>query len=85
MGNESYLNFMIVNICKGEVMREKEATVVASRIPKKLRELMREYIQRDTHLNESDFIRAAIREKIERDAPRLLEGLFSKREDKPGG
>jgi len=59
-------------------MGVKEAETVASRIPAKLRELMRAYIRQDTHLNESDFIRAAIREKIERDAPELMEGMFVK-------
>jgi len=30
----------------------------------------------DTHINESDFIRDAIREKIQRDAPYLYRELF---------
>lgn len=54
----------------------KDAVTVGSRIPAKLRELMQTYIRHDTHLNESDFIRAAIREKIERDAPELMEDMF---------
>lgn len=54
----------------------KDAVTVGSRIPAKLREIMREYIRLDTHLNESDFIRAAIREKIENDAPELMENMF---------
>ena len=46
--------------------------VVSTRIPPKLKQAMNIYIQKDTHLNESDFIRAAIREKIGRDAPHLI-------------
>lgn len=57
---------------------KEEAETVASRIPAKLRALMKLYILHDTHLNESDFIRAAIREKIERDAPELMEDMFVK-------
>ncbi len=57
---------------------KEEAETVSSRIPAKLRVLMGQYILHDTHLNESDFIRAAIREKIERDAPELMEDMFAK-------
>lgn len=53
-------------------MQSRETVVVGTRITKKLKEAMSEYIQYDTHLNESDFIRAAIREKIWRDAPHLI-------------
>ena len=37
---------------------------------------MQKFITMDTHLNESDFIRAAIREKIRNEAPQLLDELF---------
>jgi len=30
----------------------------------------------DTHINESDFIRDAIREKIQREAPHMFKELF---------
>jgi len=53
-------------------MAVKKTEVVGARIPTKLRQAMREYIRQDTHINESDFVRAAIREKIKRDAPHLI-------------
>jgi len=56
-------------------MSGKEVRITA-RVPASLKELMRKYIQRDTHLNESDFIRDAIREKILKDAPELIRDLF---------
>lgn len=56
-------------------MGRKTATV-SSKIPSNLREAMQKFILKDTHLNESDFIRAAIREKIRREAPQILDELF---------
>lgn len=56
--------------------QRKDESVVAARVPMKLKELVAEYIRRDTHMNESDFIRDAIREKIHRDAPELYKQLF---------
>jgi len=53
-------------------MSSQSTVVVGARITQHLRRAMNEYIRRDTHLNESDFIRAAIREKIKRDAPHLI-------------
>lgn len=53
-------------------MSSQKTTVVGTRITQHLKRAMNEYIRQDTHLNESDFIRAAIREKIKRDAPHLI-------------
>ena len=55
---------------------ERETETVSSKIPKKLGDAMRKMIQMDTHLTESEFIRAAIREKMIRDAPHLFEDMF---------
>lgn len=49
---------------------------VAARVPATLKDLMKKYIEMDTHLNESDFIREAIREKIQREAPDLYKEIF---------
>ena len=54
--------------------------VITTRIPRKLRQLMEKYITIDTHMNESEFIREAIREKIKRDAPQLYEQLWENME-----
>jgi len=57
---------------------EKHTAYIGVRIPKKLKELIKKVVSLDTHLNEADFIRDAIREKIERDAPQLYKRLFER-------
>lgn len=54
---------------------------ISTRIPAPLKQLMQKYVERDTHLNESEFIRDAIRQKIERDAPDLYKEVFQTAED----
>jgi len=44
-------------------MRKQKDTFIAVRVPKTLKELIGEIISIDTHLNEADFMRDAIREK----------------------
>jgi hypothetical protein len=39
-------------------------------------ELIEEFCRRDAHVNPADFIRDAIREKLQRDAPELYRQLF---------
>ena len=56
-------------------MDEKEARVIA-RVPAALKQLMQKFIFRNLYLNESDLIRDAIREKIQREAPNLYSQLF---------
>jgi len=57
-------------------MQKQKDAVIAARIPKTLKELILRIIQVDAHINESDFVRDAIREKILRDAPELYQQLF---------
>ncbi len=57
------------------MIKEKPETV-SSLIPKNLRNAMQKMIIMDTHLNESDWIRAAIREKLQREAPHLLKEML---------
>ncbi len=54
----------------------EETTVIGFRTRKSLKTLMEKYVLKDTHLNISDFIRDAVREKIKRDYPDLLKELF---------
>ncbi|MDI6847285.1 MAG: ribbon-helix-helix domain-containing protein [Candidatus Bathyarchaeia archaeon] len=49
---------------------------VSARIPRTLKELMQQFVARNAHINESDLIRDAIREKIQREAPELYRQLF---------
>lgn len=51
------------------------------RLPRNLKKLLSEYIILDTHMNESEFVRQAIREKLERDAPQLRQLLLKKGEE----
>ena len=44
----------------------KKEEVVHSRIPYKLRQYMKAFIERDNYASESHFIRVAIKEKVER-------------------
>lgn len=60
--------------------KEQRDAAVSVRIPRPLKTLVQKFVQIDTHINESDFVRDAIREKIQRDAPHLYTNLF--REEK---
>ena len=54
----------------------KNEVRINARIPRNLKDLMQQFIARDTHINESDLVRDAIREKIQREAPDLYRRLF---------
>ena len=41
-----------------------------------LKELVKVFVEKDTHLNEAEFVRDAMRQKIQRDAPELYAQLF---------
>lgn len=50
--------------------------VVATRVTDPLAKLIERYLKMDAHVSPADFIRDAIREKIQRDAPHLYQELF---------
>jgi hypothetical protein len=52
-------------------MSVEKTKVVATRVTKKTAELIAEFCKRDTHVNPADFIRDAIRDKLQREAPEL--------------
>ena len=54
----------------------KKETRINARIPRTLKKLMERFVALDSHINESDLIRDAIREKIQREAPELYAKLF---------
>lgn len=56
--------------------KEQREAAISARIPVPLKSLIQKFVAMDTHINESDFIRDAIREKIQRDAPHLYKNLF---------
>ena len=45
-------------------------------IPQTMKDLIEEFVSMDTHLNLSEFVRDAIRQKLQKDAPQLYEKLF---------
>jgi len=58
--------------------QKRESLVLTVRIPPTMRTIMNEIVQVDTHTNLSEFVREAIREKIKRDAPHILERAINK-------
>lgn len=59
-----------------ETQQKEREAAVSARIPITLKNLIQKFVALDTHINESDFIRDAIREKIQRDAPHLYREIF---------
>jgi len=60
---------------------ESQNTQISLRVPISLKKLISKIVEQDTHLNESDFIREAIREKIRRDAPNFYTSIFKEVEN----
>ena len=54
----------------------KQKVYVGMRVPKDLRDLVAKIVESDAHLNESDFMREAVREKAQREAPELYKQLI---------
>ena len=59
------------------INREKKA-FIGVKLPLTMKKLVGRVIELDTHISESEFVRAAIREKITREAPDLYQALFKK-------
>ena len=49
---------------------------ITARVPAKLREILRAQVLRDTHMNESEFVREAVREKLQREAGDLFDSVI---------
>jgi len=62
-------------------MAKEKDVRITFRAPTTLRDLVKEYIMLDAHMNESDFYRDAAREKIQREAPELYKKLFEKQKE----
>jgi len=61
-----------------KTMEKRKDAYIGVRVPRTLKNLISAIIEVDTHLNEADFVRDAIREKIQRDAPELYRRLFTR-------
>lgn len=57
-------------------MKAEKTKVVATRVTSNTAELIEEFCRRDGHVNLADFIRDAIREKLQREAPELYRRFF---------
>lgn len=53
-------------------MKAKEVVVVNVRIPLTLKMAVKKYVERDTHIDFSDFMRDSMREKLKKDALWIL-------------
>jgi Arc/MetJ-type ribon-helix-helix transcriptional regulator len=57
-------------------MKHEETKVVSTRITKNLAELLKEHCKKTMYVNIADFIRDAIREKLQKDVPELYSKFF---------
>jgi metal-responsive CopG/Arc/MetJ family transcriptional regulator len=57
-------------------MKVEKTKVVATRVTSRTAELIDEFCRRYGHVNVADFIRDAIREKLQREAPELCRRFF---------
>ena len=55
----------------------KETVNINVRVTPTFKKIIERYIDLDTYINISDFARDALREKIKRDAPALIEELLN--------
>jgi len=62
-------------MAKQALEKDRDA-IIAARVPSTLKELIKRFVIKDTHMNESDFLRDAVREKIKREAPDLYKQVF---------
>ena len=60
---------------------KNKTKVIGTRVTMHLAKLIEEYCHRDCHVNPADFIRDAIREKIQWEAPELYAKLFKETKD----
>ncbi len=57
-------------------MERKEMTNINVSIPQTMKDLIEQFVSMDTHMNLSEFVRDAVRQKLQKDAPSLYEQLF---------
>jgi len=83
--SKAFKRFLLKSLSKTRVsselqMEEEKLVQLNVRIPKTLKQLMREYVELNAHKDLSELTRDALREKIQRDAPNLYGRLFSRRQ-----
>jgi len=75
---QDILDLCYTGVTEKILMEEEKLVQLNVRIPRTLKELMKEYIELDAHKDISEFTRDALREKIQRDAPNLYQKQFEK-------
>ena len=55
--------------------KEREQILITLQIPATMKDLIERIVSADTHSNMSEFIRDAIRQKIQREQPGLMQAL----------
>jgi hypothetical protein len=76
---EKLINLLWYNliILKVKNMAE-DLEVISVKVTKQLAQMIKQYMELDTHVTLSDFVRDAIRDKIKTDAPWLYEKMLKK-------
>ena len=57
-------------------MEKKDLTTICVMVPQTMKGLIETFVSMDTHTNLSEFVRDAIRQKLQKDAPHLYNQLF---------
>jgi len=57
-------------------MRERKEAVIIIRVPVAMKRIIKKMIEKNLHFTEAEFVRDAIREKIQREAPDLYKLLY---------
>jgi len=57
-------------------MSKKWYSFVSVKFPKSLAKAMEKYVARDTHATVSEFVRTAVREKIQKDCPDIWQEVM---------
>ena len=63
---------------------EEKLVSLNVRVPRTLKQLIKDYIELNAHKDVSEFTRDALREKIQRDAPNLYKELFKNKKEGEG-
>lgn len=58
------------------MLEKKKNIVVSTRVTQRFADLIVKYCGQNAHVNSADFVRDAMREKIQHDAPELYASLF---------
>lgn len=61
-------------------MTQEKLVALNVRVPRNLKELMKDYIRMDAHKDLSELTRDALRSKLQKDCPKLYRKLFAKEE-----